>query len=79
MPDPPYVGEIRMFTGRYPPHGWVPCDGKLRNVSDDDLLFQLIGTSYGGDGQSTYAVPNLQPYQGVSFFISLYGAFPSPT
>ena len=67
-----------MLTGKYAPRGWALCDGKLRNVSDTDLLFQLIGTSYGGDGHTTYAVPNLQPYQGVSYYISLYGTFPTP-
>jgi microcystin-dependent protein len=68
-----------MLTGKYAPQGWALCDGKLRNISDNDLLFQLIGTRYGGDGQTTYALPNLQPYQSVPFFISLYGTFPAPT
>ena len=67
-----------MLTGRYAPRGWTVCDGRLLNIREDDPLFQLIGNSYGGDGKTTYALPNLQPYQGISFYIALYGAFPAP-
>jgi microcystin-dependent protein len=56
----PYVGEIRMFAGNFAPVGWAFCDGALLQISDNETLFQLIGTTYGGDGQSTFAVPNLQ-------------------
>jgi microcystin-dependent protein len=55
----PYVGEIRMFGGSFAPVGWHLCNGELLPISENETLFQLIGTTYGGDGQSTFAVPNL--------------------
>jgi microcystin-dependent protein len=56
---PPYVGEIRLFAGNFPPAGWMMCEGQLLPISDYDTLFNLIGTTYGGDGQSTFALPDL--------------------
>ena len=56
----PYVGEIRMFGGNFPPAGWAFCNGALLPISENDVLFTLIGTTYGGDGQETFALPNLQ-------------------
>ena len=56
----PYVGEIRMFAGNFPPVGWMFCDGQLLAISENETLFQLIGTMYGGDGESTFALPQLQ-------------------
>ena len=56
----PYVGEIRMFGGNFAPAGWSFCNGALLPISEFETLFQLIGTQYGGDGQSTFAVPDLQ-------------------
>jgi len=56
----PYVGEIRMFAGNFAPAGWMFCDGQLLPIAENETLFQLIGTTYGGDGQSTFALPNLQ-------------------
>ncbi|HEX8501246.1 MAG TPA: tail fiber protein [Pyrinomonadaceae bacterium] len=59
MPEP-YIGEIRMFGGNFAPAGWAFCDGQLIPISENDALFNLIGTTYGGDGQETFALPNLQ-------------------
>ena len=56
----PYVGEIRMFAGNFAPAGWMFCQGQLLAISENETLFNLIGTTYGGDGQSTFALPNLQ-------------------
>jgi microcystin-dependent protein len=56
----PYVGEIRMFGGNFAPAGWMFCAGQLLPISENETLFQLIGTTYGGDGQSTFALPNLE-------------------
>jgi len=56
----PFVGEIRMFGGSFAPAGWAFCNGQLVPISENDVLFNLIGTTYGGDGQSTFALPNLQ-------------------
>lgn len=55
----PYVGEIRMFGGNFAPAGWMFCWGQLLPISENETLFQLIGTTYGGDGESTFALPNL--------------------
>ena len=56
----PYVGEIRMFAGNFAPAGWMFCEGQLLPISENETLFNLIGTTYGGDGQTTFALPNLQ-------------------
>jgi microcystin-dependent protein len=56
----PFVGEIRMFAGNFAPAGWAFCDGQLHPIAENETLFQLIGTTYGGDGQSTFAVPDLR-------------------
>lgn len=56
----PYIGEIRMFAGNFPPNGWMFCSGQLLPISENETLFNLIGTTYGGDGQETFALPNLQ-------------------
>ena len=58
MPEP-YVGEIRMFAGNFPPNGWMFCEGQTLPISENDVLFQLIGTTYGGDGEETFNLPNL--------------------
>lgn len=56
----PFIGEIRMFGGNFAPQGWAFCNGALIPISENDALFNLIGTTYGGDGQETFALPNLQ-------------------
>ena len=58
MPEP-YVGEIRMFAGNFAPAGWMFCEGQTLPISENEILFQLIGTTYGGDGESTFNLPNL--------------------
>ena len=73
----PYVGEIRMFGGNFAPAGWNFCDGSILPISEFETLFNLIGTTYGGDGQSTFAVPDLrgraQVHQGNSFVLAQTG------
>ena len=56
----PYVGEIRMFAGNFAPAGWLFCDGQLLPISENETLFNLIGTTYGGDGEETFALPDLR-------------------
>jgi microcystin-dependent protein len=56
----PFIGEIRMFAGSFAPAGWAMCDGQLMPISENDAMFVLLGTTYGGDGQETFALPNLQ-------------------
>src|SRR5258708_35463248 len=56
----PFVAEIRIFTGNFAPKGWAQCDGQLMSISQNTALFSLLGTTYGGDGKSNFALPNLQ-------------------
>jgi microcystin-dependent protein len=56
----PYIGEIRMFAGNFAPAGWAFCDGSLQPIDENEALFALIGTTYGGDGQTTFALPDLR-------------------
>jgi len=56
----PFIGEIRMFGGNFAPLNWAACDGALLAISQNDALFALIGTTYGGDGQTTFALPDLR-------------------
>ncbi len=56
----PFIGEIRMFAGNFAPAGWMFCEGQLLPISENDALFALIGTTYGGDGQETFALPDLR-------------------
>lgn len=59
MAGEPYVGEIRIFAGNFPPNGWMFCEGQTLPISENEVLFQLIGTTYGGDGTTTFNLPNL--------------------
>jgi microcystin-dependent protein len=73
----PYVGEVRMFAGNFAPAGWMFCEGQLLPISENETLFQLIGTTYGGDGQSTFALPDLRGripvHQGNGFVLAQQG------
>ncbi|MBK7871860.1 MAG: phage tail protein [Saprospiraceae bacterium] len=73
----PYVGEIRMFAGNFAPAGWQFCEGQLLPISENETLFNLIGTTYGGDGQSTFAMPDLRGrlpiHQGNGFILAESG------
>src|SRR5215212_1164760 len=73
----PYVGEIRMFAGNFAPAGWMFCEGQLLPISENEILFQLIGTTYGGNGQSTFALPDLRGriplHQGNGFILAETG------
>jgi len=73
----PYVGEIRIFAGNFAPAGWMFCEGQLLPISEYETLFNLIGTTYGGDGQSTFALPDLRGriplHQGNGFILAETG------
>ena len=73
----PYVGEIRMFAGNFAPAGWAFCEGQLLAISENETLFQLIGTTYGGDGQETFNLPDLRGripiHQGNNFILAETG------
>lgn len=72
-----FVGEIKMFAGNFAPAGWMFCEGQLLPISENDTLFNLIGTTYGGDGQSTFALPDLRGriplHQGNGFILAETG------
>ncbi len=73
----PYVGEIRMFAGNFAPAGWMFCEGQLLPISEYETLFNLIGTTYGGDGQETFSLPDLRGripiHQGNGFVMAETG------
>jgi microcystin-dependent protein len=85
----PLIGEIRMFAGAFAPRGWAPCDGRLLSISQHSALFSVLGTAYGGDGMTTFALPDLRgrvplsvlddprPNTQVNFIIALDGSFPT--
>jgi microcystin-dependent protein len=73
----PYVGEIRMFAGNFAPAGWMLCEGQLLPISENETLFQLVGTTFGGDGESTFALPDMRGripiHQGDGFILAETG------
>jgi microcystin-dependent protein len=73
----PYIGEIRIFAGNFAPAGWMFCEGQLVPISENDALFTLLGTTYGGDGESTFALPDLRGrlpiHQGNGFILGQNG------
>ena len=73
----PFLGEIRAFGGNFAPVGWAMCDGSLMSIANNNALFALLGTTYGGDGQSTFGVPDLRGrsviHQGTGPGLSNYG------
>lgn len=79
----PYVGEIRMFAGNFAPAGWMFCEGQLLPISENETLFQLLGTTYGGDGESTFVLPDLRGripiHQGNGFILAETGGAESIT
>lgn len=79
----PYVGELRLFAGNFAPAGWMFCDGQLLPISENEVLFQLIGTTYGGDGQNTFALPDLRGrvpvHQGNGYLLAETGGTESVT
>jgi hypothetical protein len=79
-PLPPiYLGQVTLFGFSFAPQGWAPCGGQILPISQYVPLFQLIGTTYGGNGASTFMLPKLAPLtpEGPSYFIALQGAIPS--
>lgn len=79
----PFLGEIRMFSGDFAPRGWVHCHGQLLPIAEHAPLYSVIGTTYGGDGVETFALPDMRRHGAptdepqVSFIIALSGVFPA--
>ena len=74
------LGLIRLFAFNFVPKGWMLCDGRTLPISQYTAVFSLVGTTYGGDGRSTFALPNLkgkEPIAGSTFCICMEGIFPS--
>jgi microcystin-dependent protein len=73
----PYVGEIRIFAGNFAPQGWAICDGSVYSIAQNEVLFALLGTTYGGDGQTTFNLPDLRSrvpiHQGNGYVIGQLG------
>ncbi len=77
----PFIGEISMFAGSFSPRNFAFCEGQILSISQHSSLFSLLGTTYGGDGRTTFALPNLKEQEkslnGVRYIISLKGIYPS--
>jgi microcystin-dependent protein len=74
----PFIGQIQAFPFSFAPQGWLPCNGQLLPIQQNTALYDLIGTTYGGDGQTTFALPKLAPIapQGPSYCIAIEGVYP---
>ena len=79
MAQEPFVGEIRLFPYNFEPSGWIRCEGQFLPVSQYPILFSLLGTTFGGDGRTSFHLPNLSegPAANTFYYISLTGAYPS--
>ena len=79
----PFIGEIRLFAGNFAPNGWMFCEGQQMAIAENDALFTLIGTTYGGDGQVTFALPDLRGrlplHQGGGFVLGAAGGVETVT
>ena len=74
-----YLAEIRLFAANFAPLFWLPCDGRLMGIAENQALFALLGTTYGGDGVRTFALPKLTgPLARVSYIVCVQGLFPYP-
>ena len=74
----PFIGQLMLFSGQFAPRGWADCDGAILPIAQWQALFSLVGTTYGSDGRTTFAVPNLDaPVKGMRHVIALEGIYPS--
>ena len=76
----PYLGQVFLFAGTFPPRGYHECNGALLSTMDNDALFYILGTAYGGDGRTTFGLPKIpRPEKGGMYVIAVQGTFPSRT
>jgi microcystin-dependent protein len=74
----PFIGQIQLLPYSFAPKGWAPCDGSLLSIASNTALFSLLGTNFGGDGKTTFALPKLAgPSASVGYYIALNGIYPS--
>jgi hypothetical protein len=78
-PGTPLIGQVAPFAFGFAPAGWLPCDGRLMSIMQNQPLFSLLGTTYGGNGVSTFALPKLKPVDsaGPGYFIAVQGSYPT--
>lgn len=73
------IGVVQLFAGNFAPKGWAECKGQILPINQNQALFSILGTTYGGDGRTTFALPNLSsaaPQQGLRYIICLQGIYP---
>lgn len=78
--DNPFIGLIALFAFNFAPRGWSTCEGQVLPINQNAALFALLGTTFGGDGQQTFALPDLRgkaPGDGLAYYIAIQGIFPS--
>ena len=76
----PFIGQVQLFAFNFAPQGWSTCEGQLLPISQQTALFSLLGTTFGGDGQQTFALPDLRgkaPGDGLTYYIAIQGIFPA--
>jgi microcystin-dependent protein len=76
----PFIGQIELFPYNFAPRNWMVCTGQLLPINQNTALFSLLGTNFGGDGRTTFALPNLQgkePAPGLQYCIAIQGIFPT--
>lgn len=76
----PFLGQITLFGFNFTPRGWAPCEGQLLPINQNQSLFSLLGTTYGGDGRTTFALPDLRgrgPAKSTQYCIAIQGIYPS--
>jgi microcystin-dependent protein len=75
----PFIGQVQLFAFNFAPNGWSTCEGQLLPINQNTALFSLLGTTFGGDGQQTFALPDLRgkaPGDGLAYYIALQGIYP---
>jgi len=70
------IGQILLFAGNFAPIGWLPCDGRLLQIANNQALFSIIGTTYGGDNRTNFALPKFPNMQHAIYLIAVTGRFP---
>ena len=76
----PFIAQVQLFAFNFAPVGWSTCEGQLLPINQNTALFSLLGTTFGGDGQQTFALPDLRgkaPGDGLAYYIALQGIYPS--
>jgi len=76
----PFIAQVQLFAFNFAPNGWSTCEGQLLPINQNTALFSLLGTTFGGDGQQTFALPDLRgkaPGDGLAYYIALQGIYPS--